>query len=198
MQPVLPPSAYLPVAIGFFGLATGYFVWGGQSLFGFPKPSPEANRTIALWGFWMPGFMQFLTGVYLIVGLTWFDVFGNTPPLYMAGIAFTAYGVHWFVLAYRRYIGASSEPDAWMLIPFLLMSLLGLGVFAAANDYPLAILFGFVTLIYLAEFPAKFASQPQPRWERLVGLWQFLAGFWLVYLTYATAVNASLGYHWWM
>jgi len=190
------PSAYLPLAIGFFGLAVGYFVWGGQLLFGFPKPSPEVNRTIALWAFWMAGFMQFLTGVYIIVGMTWFDVFGNVPPLYMAGIAFTAYGVHWFVLAHRRFIGASSEPDAWMLIPFFLMSLLGLGVFAAINDYPLVILFVFVTLIYLAEFPAKFGHQP--RWERLVGLWQFLAGFWLVYLTYATALNASLGYHWWL
>jgi hypothetical protein len=39
------------------------------------------------WGFWMPGFMQFITGVYLMVGLTWFNVFGaakNTTPDYMA------------------------------------------------------------------------------------------------------------------
>ena len=32
--------AYVPVAIGFFGLATGYFIWGGQALFGFPKNDP--------------------------------------------------------------------------------------------------------------------------------------------------------------
>jgi len=37
----------------------------------------------------MPGFCQFLTGVYLIVGLTWFHVFGSEAPLYMAGAAFT-------------------------------------------------------------------------------------------------------------
>src|ERR1035437_8141376 len=54
---------------------------GGQSLFGFPRTSPEVNRTMAMWGFWMPGFMQFLTGVYLLVGLTWFNVFGNAAPL---------------------------------------------------------------------------------------------------------------------
>jgi hypothetical protein len=42
----------------------------------------------------MPGFMQFITGVYLLVGLTWFNVFGNAAPLYMAGLAFTAYGIH--------------------------------------------------------------------------------------------------------
>jgi hypothetical protein len=29
-QFALEPSAYVPLAIGFFGLAVGYFVWGGQ------------------------------------------------------------------------------------------------------------------------------------------------------------------------
>lgn len=62
-------SPFVPVAIGVFGLATGYFIWGGQALFGFPKSSPEVNRTMGLWGFWMPGFMQFLTGIYLLTGL---------------------------------------------------------------------------------------------------------------------------------
>ena len=41
----------------------------------------------------MPGFMQFITGVYLLVGLTWFNVFGKEAPLCMAGLAFTAYGI---------------------------------------------------------------------------------------------------------
>ena len=49
-------SSFVPIAIGFFGLGTGYFIWGGQALFGFPKASPEVNRTLGLWGFWMPGF----------------------------------------------------------------------------------------------------------------------------------------------
>src|SRR5580704_15987353 len=61
-------SPFVPVAIGFFGLGTGYFIWGGQALFGFPKTSPEVNRSLGLWGFWMPGFMQFLTGIYLLTG----------------------------------------------------------------------------------------------------------------------------------
>ena len=76
----LVPSVFVPVAIGFFGLAVGYFVWGGQALFGFPKDTPEVNRTMGLWGFWMPGFMQFITGVYLTVGLSWFGVFEKTRP----------------------------------------------------------------------------------------------------------------------
>ena len=74
-------SRFVPVAIGFFGLGTGYFIWGGQALFGFPKNSPEVNRTMGMWGFWMPGFMQFITDAYLLVGLTWFNVFGNVAPL---------------------------------------------------------------------------------------------------------------------
>jgi len=60
-------SPFVPVAIGFFGLGTGYFIWGGQALFGFPKASPEVNKTMGMWGFCMPGFMQFITGVYLLV-----------------------------------------------------------------------------------------------------------------------------------
>jgi hypothetical protein len=42
----------------------------------------------------MPGFMQFLTGISLLIGLTWFNVFAttkdgpsNTSPLYMAALA---------------------------------------------------------------------------------------------------------------
>jgi hypothetical protein len=41
-------SPFVPVAIGFFGLGTGYFIWGGQALFGFPKTSPEVNRSLGL------------------------------------------------------------------------------------------------------------------------------------------------------
>src|SRR5882762_5685470 len=56
-------SPFWPIAIGFFGLGTGYFIWGGQALFGYPKAGPEVDRTMGMWGFWMPGFCQFLTGV---------------------------------------------------------------------------------------------------------------------------------------
>jgi hypothetical protein len=39
-------SSFWPIAIGFFGLGTGYFIWGGQALFGYPKAGPEIDRTI--------------------------------------------------------------------------------------------------------------------------------------------------------
>jgi hypothetical protein len=192
-------SPYAPIAIGFFGLGTGYLVWGGQALFEYPAgDTPENRKTLGLWGFWMPGFMQFITGVYLMVGLTWFDVFGtgtNATPSYMAAVAFTAYGVHWFAMAHRRYIGASSAADAWMAIAFLLLSLLGAYVFFRAGDIPLVILFIGLCLVYLTEIPTRFHIVSG---EKVVGLWQFLTGLWLMYLTFATVNNFALGAHWWL
>lgn len=189
------PVLYVPVAIGFFGLATGYFMWVGQALFGFPKDSPEIDRTLGMWGFWMPGFMQFLTGIYLMVGMTWVSVFRGDALLYMAAVAFTAYGIHWFAIAYRRYIGASGAPEAWMAIPFLLLSLLGVAVFGLAGVLPVTILFVGLALIYATEIPTRFGVL---KGERLVGFWQLLTGIWLVYLTYGTVLNAALHKHWWV
>ena len=189
-------SHYVPIAIGFFGLATGYFIWGGQALFGLPKPSPEVNRTMGMWGFWMPGFMQFITGVYLLIGLTWFNVFGNAAPLYMAALAFTAYGVHWFAMGYRRYINSSDQPDGWMAIAFLFLSILGTYVFQRAGDIPVMIIFVGLTLIYATEIPTRLFS-----WSpggRLTGLFQFVTGIWLLYCTYAITVNQALGAKTWI
>jgi hypothetical protein len=184
-------SRFVPLAIGFFGLGTGYFIWGGQALLGFPKNSPDVNRTMGLWGFWMPGFMQFITGVYLLIGLTWFDVFGRTAPLYMAALAFTAYGIHWFSMAHRRYIGSSDQADGWMAIAFLFLSILGADVFRRAGDIPVMIIFLGLTLIYATEIPTRFGS-----WRtgsRVVGLLQVLTGIWLMYCTYAITVSLALG-----
>jgi len=201
-QFVFPPSAFLPLAIGFFGLGTGYFVWGGNAVFGYPKETtPEINRTMGLWGFWMPGFMQFITGITLLIGLTWFNVFAkpgatSTSPLYMAALAFTAYGIHWFAMAQRRYIGASALPDAWMAMAFFLLSILGVIVFALAGDIPVMIVFIGLSLIYLTEAPTRFGVFPAG--ARLVGVWQLLTGIWLMYLTFAVTLNFSNGLHLWV
>jgi hypothetical protein len=48
-------SRFVPVAIGFFGLGTGYLIWGGQCLIGFTRPSLAVDKTMGMWGFWMPG-----------------------------------------------------------------------------------------------------------------------------------------------
>ena len=34
-----PASPFPPLALGFFGLATGYMIYGTQELFGFPERS---------------------------------------------------------------------------------------------------------------------------------------------------------------
>jgi hypothetical protein len=134
--------------------------------------------------------------VYLAVGLTWFGVFDKEAPLYMAALAFTAYGVHWFALAHRRFIGSSSGADGWMAIPFTFISLLGVLVFALAGDIPVAILFVGLTLIYLVEIPTRFGAFA--RGARVVGLVQFVTGIWLMYLTYGVVFNLALGKHWWV
>jgi hypothetical protein len=189
-------SPFVPVAIGFFGLGTGYFIWGGQALFRFPKTSPEANRSLGVWGFWMPGFMQFLTGIYLLTGLTWFNVFRNAPPLYMAGLAFTAYGIHWFAMAHRRYIDSTAQLDGWMAIAFLFLSILGVDVFWRSADIPVMMVFAGLTAIYATEVPTRLLS-----WNsgtRLTGLFQFVIGVWLMYCTYAMTVNLALGAKVWV
>src|SRR3984885_1654805 len=183
-------SPFVPVAIGFFGLGTGYFIWGGQALFGFPKTSPEVNRSLGLWGFWMPGFMQFLTGIYLLIGLTWFNVFGKAAPLYMAGLAFTAYGIHWFAMAHRRYIDSTAQLDGWMAIAFLFLSILGVDVFWRAGDIPVLIIFVGLTAIYAPEVPARFFSCNLG--ARVTALFQVITGVWLMYCTYAMTVNLAL------
>jgi hypothetical protein len=189
-------SPFVPIAIGFFGLATGYLVWGGQALFDLPKTSPEVDKSLGLWGIWMPGFMQFLTGVYLLIGLTWFNLFGGAAPLYMAALAFTAFGVHWFAVGYRKYIGASAQPDGWMAMAFVFLSLLGVCVFHRAGDIPVMILFIGLTLVYLAEVPTRlFVWNPG---IRLIGLFQFLTGLWLLYCTYAITVDVALGAKAWI
>jgi hypothetical protein len=182
--------------LGFSAWAPGYLIWGGQALFGFPKTSPELDRSLGLWGFWMPGFMQFLTGVYLFVGLTWFNVFSKAAPLYMAGLAFTAYGIHWFAMAHRRYIDSSAEADGWMAIAFLFLSLLGVDVFLRAGDIPVMIVFVGLTLIYATEIPTRLLS-----WApggRLTGLFQIITGIWLMYCTYAMTVDVALGAKAWI
>jgi hypothetical protein len=138
----------------------------------------------------MPGFCQFATGVYLFVGLTWFNVFGGTAPLYMAALAFSV------AMAHRRFIGASEQPDAWMAIAFAFVSLLGVLVFVAAHDAPVEILFIALLVIYLTEIPARFLNSGSL--ARLTGLWQFLTSFWLMYRCYATTFNLALGAHWWL
>ncbi|MBM7554843.1 hypothetical protein [Thalassobacillus pellis] len=189
-------SSFVPLAIGFFGLGTGYLIWGGQALFGIPSGDESDNKTLGIWGIWMPGFMQFITGVYIMIGLTWFQVFTNKPAHYMAGLAFTAYGIHWFALGLRRYKGLKDTADGWMAIAFLIISLLGMWVFFGVGNIAVAILFIGLSLIYLTEIPARFGGSTGL--GKLVGTWQLLTGLWLMYLTCAVTLNYTISAGWWM
>ena len=62
--------------------------------------------------------MQFITGVYLFLGLTLFGTF-KTPALYMAALAFTAYGVHWFAMGWNRLRRSDPRVNVGMTIAFL-------------------------------------------------------------------------------
>ncbi|MBP2250050.1 hypothetical protein J2754_000347 [Halarchaeum solikamskense] len=185
-------SALAPVALGFFGLGTGYFIIGGTNLFGFPEKGETTRQTLGSWGIWMPGFLQFVTGILLWGGLTWFDAFRDDHLLYMAALAFTAYGVHWFVLGWKMYKGFDPRPDAWMAIAFLLLSVLGTVNFYLGGVLPVAVLFFGLTLVYLSEIWARFTGSETG--EKSVALFQVLTGIWLMYLTYAVTLDIGLGW----
>ncbi|HWU45793.1 MAG TPA: hypothetical protein VN133_03435 [Humibacter sp.] len=183
-------SLFPPLALGFFGLGTGYLIYGPQELLGWPPRDERVDRATGIWGIWLPGFCQFVTGVILFIGLTWFQVFKDAP-LYMAALAFSAYGIHWFAIGYNRYRGNDPRPNAGMSVAFFIISVVGLVVFFVAGDWPVGLLFVGLALIYASDF---FASIGVPLGERALGFWHIVTGLWLMYLMVATAFNFALGW----
>jgi hypothetical protein len=199
-----PPSVFVPVVLGFFGLGTGYLIYGPQELLGFPKRDPRVDRATGVWGIWMAGFCQFLVGVLLFVGLTWFPVFSDNKALFMAALAFSAYGIHWFALGWNRLQGYDPRPNGYMSIPFIVISVLGLTVFFHAGAWPVGLLFTGLTLVYIAEFFASFkigvkvgadGQESTNTGETALGLAHIVVGLWLMYLTVATTLNIASGFH---
>jgi hypothetical protein len=185
-------SAFAPLAVGFFGLGTGYLIYGPEELFGFPKRDKAVDLITGIWGIWMPGFMQFLTGVYLFVALVWFGTL-SAKPLYMAALAFTAYGVHWWAMGMGRALGGDPKPNAFMSVAFTSISALGIVVFFHHSaDPPVGGLFIGLTLVYICDF---FASLGSTLGLRALGFFHLAVGGWLMYLTWATALNFAAGYH---
>ncbi|HKT56317.1 MAG TPA: hypothetical protein VJR25_06050 [Microbacterium sp.] len=183
-------SMFPPLALGFFGLGTGYLIYGPQELFGWPARDERVDRATGIWGIWLPGFCQFVTGIILFIGLTWFQVFKGAP-LYMAALAFSAYGIHWFAIGYNRYRGNDPRPNAGMSVAFFIISVVGLVVFFVAGDWPVGLLFLGLALIYLSDF---FASIGMTFGERALGFWHIVTGVWLMYLMVAVAFDFSLGW----
>ena len=191
----LPESPYPPLAVGFFGLGTGYLIYGTQELFGYPKRDASVDYGTGVWGLWMPGFMQFLAGIYLFAGLALFGTF-KTPALYMAALAFTAYGVHWFALGWNRIHRSDPRVNVGMAVAYTLISILGIIVFFKVQDQPVGGVFIGLTCVYICDFFASMAADI-PRFaifERVLGFFRIGLAFWLMYLTFAVALNFILGY----
>jgi hypothetical protein len=192
MELTFAASTFPPLALGFFGLGTGYLIWGPQELFGWPRRDEPVDRSLGVWGIWMPGFCQFVTGIILFVGLTWFQVF-KQPPLYMAALAFSAYGIHWFAIGWNRYRGDDPRPNAGLSVAYLVLSAMGATVFFSVGDWPVGLVFAGLLAVYVSEF---FASIGVAIAERALGLFRIATGAWLMYLAYAVTVDFALGYHW--
>jgi hypothetical protein len=197
---VFPQSPFPPLAVGFMGLGTGYLIYGPQELFGYPKRDESVDFGTGVWGIWMPGFMQFITGVYLFLGLTLFGTF-KEPPLYMAALAFTAYGVHWFAIGWNRMRRADARVNVGMTVAFTVISVLGIVVFFKSSDAPVGGLFIGLTGVYVSDF---FASLKADRpgignlGERALGFFHLGTGLWLMYLMFAVVLNFTLGYSLWV
>jgi hypothetical protein len=187
-------SAFVPLALGFFGLGVGYLIYGPQELARLPPRDRRVDITTGIWGVWMPGFLQFVTGILLFVGLTWFGSFGEAP-LYMAALAFTAYGVHWFAIGMGRSFGGDPRPNAMMAVPFMVISALGAVVFFGAKDNPVAALFCGLFAVYVCEFFASLGVTRSAMWERALGFVHVVTGIWLMYLTVAAALNFARGFN---
>ena len=193
----LASSAYVPLGLAFFGLGTGYLIFGPQELFGFPEKTDATEITNGWWGFFMPGVLQLLCGTYILIGLTWFQVFGgsgDSTPLYAAGLETTVFGVHWLSMGLSRLRGGSTKPNGFMCVAYFLVSLLGVIVFAVSGDYPVAALFCGLMGVYFFEFFVVFEIS-MPLSERILGFVRILTGLLLMYLTYGIVLNLSLGWN---
>jgi hypothetical protein len=191
---IFAKSAFVPIAVGFFGLGVGYLIYAPQELFGFPARNRAVDIGSGIWGIWMPGFLQFLAGTYLFVGLSWLGSF-TSPPFYMAALAFTAYGVHWWAIGLSRALGGDGRLNGLMSIPFIVLSVLGVVVFFTAGDWPVGLVFVGLTGVYFFEFFASLIPAAVGRLGELgTGLFRLATGAWLMYMTWAVTVDTALGY----
>lgn len=122
----------------------------------------------------------------------------------MAALAFSAYGIHWFAMGWNRLQGADARPNGFMSIPFIIISVLGLTVFFRAGAWPVGLLFTGLALVYVAEFFASFklgvrvgvdGRESTNMGEKALGLLHVVVGLWLMYLTVATTLDITSGFH---
>jgi hypothetical protein len=126
--------------------------------------------------------------------------------LYMTALAFTAYGVHWWALGMTRALGGDPRPNAFMAIPFVMLSALGIVVFFKSGDAPVGGLFIGLTAVYICEFLARVARRVETGGqgpvrtqmrvgelgERALGFFHLGTGLWLMYLVWAATLRATV------
>ena len=184
-------STFVPVALGFFGLGTGYLIYGPAELFGYPPRDQASDRAVGVWGLFLPGLCQAVTGIILFVGLTWFQVFKDDPALYMAAVAFSAYGIHWFALGWNRFAGHDPRPNAGMGVAFVVLSATGAFVFFDAGAWAVGLLFLGLVVVYLAEIVVGLGIGAG---EKMLGAAHLVTGLWLMYLTVGTILDVASGF----
>jgi hypothetical protein len=69
---------------------------------------------------------------------------------------------------------------------------LGITAFFHAGDWPVGLLFVGLLGVFVSEFLVALGVNPI---ERLLGLVRVVTGLWLMYLTFAVALNAAAGFH---
>jgi hypothetical protein len=167
-------SDFPPLAVGFFGLGTGYLIYFSQELLGWPPRGERVNASTGVWGIWMPGFMQLLTGTYLFVGLAWFHTFRATSRFTWrhSRLRRTACTGSRSVSIARE--ASTPDPNAGMAVAFTMISALGIVVFFKASDWPVGLLFIGLTLIYVSD---TFASTIGPLPETVNKMGERASGF---------------------
>jgi len=100
--------------------------------------------------------------------------------------------------------GADARPNGFMSIPFVIISVLGLTVFYRAGGWPVGVLFTGLALVYVAEFFASFklgvtvaadGEESTNVGEKALGVVHVVVGAWLMYLTVATTLDITSGFH---
>jgi hypothetical protein len=133
---------------------------------------------------------------YIFLGLTLFGTFTD-PGLYMAGLAFTAYGVHWFAIGWNRLRQVDPRVNVGMAVAFLVLSILGMVVFFKAGNQAVGGLFIGLTGVYIAGiFASLGASAPglSATGVRVLGFFPTGTGVYLMYLTFATVLDVVFKY----
>ena len=152
-------SVFPPLALGFFGLGTGYLIYGPQELAGWPKRDERGGSRQRRVGHLDARVLPVRLRHDLVYRADVAAGLHGRPPLYMAALAFTAYGIHWFALGWNRYRGNDPRTNAGMSVAFMVISALGANVFFEVGDWPVGLLFLGLFGIYFCDFFASITSR---------------------------------------